>query len=106
MLLGTTEHRSGYGASARVLRLQIIIDNITKIMQLLFRRSSTGLITAFRPFLLSSLFASTFAIEAVSSTHSYLPFSKFQAFHPLTTTGLAPLVILSLLNFKVEHLNI
>ena len=56
--------------------------------------------------ILSSLFASTFAIEAISSTHSYLPFSKFQAFHPLTTTGLAPLVILSLLNFKVVHLNI
>ena len=55
--------------------------------------------------ILSSLFASTFAIEAVSSTHTYLPFSKFQAFHPLTTTGLAPLVILSLLNFKVDLYN-
>ena len=54
--------------------------------------------------ILSSLFGSTFAVEAVSSTHSFLPFSKFQAFHPLTTTGLAPLVILLLLNFKVERL--
>jgi len=32
----------------------------------------------------------------------YLKFLLFfQAFHPLTTTGLAPLVILSLLNFKI-----
>ena len=50
MLLGTTEHRGGYGASAGVLALQIIIDNIMKIMQLLIRRSQTGLITAIRGF--------------------------------------------------------
>ena len=76
MLLGTTEHRSGYGASAGVLALQIIIDNITKIMQLLFHQSSTGLITAFRPFLLSSLFAITFAIEAVSSIQLLLRYES------------------------------
>ena len=48
MLLGTTEHRGGYGASAGVLGLQIIIDNIINIMQLLLYRYSTGLITAIR----------------------------------------------------------
>ena len=33
-------------------------------------------------------------------------FNDHQAFHPLTTTGLAPLVILSLLNYKVTILYI
>ena len=42
MLLGTTEHRGGYGASAGVLALQIIIDIIMKIMQLLLHRSPTS----------------------------------------------------------------
>ena len=42
MLLGTTEHRGGYGASAGVLALQIIIDIIMKIMQLSLHRSPTS----------------------------------------------------------------
>ena len=34
----------------------------------------------------------------------YLKFILFfQAFHPLTTTGLAPLVILCILNYRVGH---
>ena len=73
MLLGTTEHRSGYGASAGVLALQIIIDDIMKIMQLLLHRSPTGLQSENFKHLLSSLFANNFAIEAVSSIQLLLP---------------------------------
>ena len=72
---------------------------------------SSGLITfthVFPVIILSLLFNITRFISispiglSLQKIPQYLKFILFfQAFHPLTTTGLAPLLILSLLNYKV-----
>ena len=74
MLLGTTEHRGGYGASAGVLRLQIIIDNIMKIMQSLFYLQQVSLLH-------SDPFYSEAYLRVLSPLRPYQAFNYYYHHH-------------------------